>query len=143
MLGGFSELVAEAGGDAAGLASRVGICDRALRDPDMVISWMAVGDLMELAAQELRKPSLGLEWLGAAPVPLVNFGAIALIARFTGTVGEWCYHSRRYWHWHTNASHAQLVESDDGDSLTLRVHFSKLTPPPAIMSSISSAPYAS
>lgn len=129
MLGGFAELVAGAGGDAARLAARVGLPERALADPDMVISWTAVGDLMELAAQELRKPSLGLEWLQAAPEPLLNFGAIALIARFTETIGEWCFHSRNYWHFHTNASHAELLESDTGEILTLRVAFSKLVPP--------------
>lgn len=127
ILGGFSELVAAAGGDAASLAARAGIPERALHDPDMVISWASVGDVMELAAQELRKPCLGLEWLMAAPAPLLNFGAIALIAKFTHTIGEWCFHSRNYWHWHTNASHAYLMES--GDILTLRVDFSKLVPP--------------
>lgn len=129
MVGGFAELIAGAAGDAAALAARAGIPERALRDPDMVISWTAVGDLMELAAQELHKPSLGLDWLGAAPVPLLNFGAIALIAQFTETIGEWCFHSRNYWHWHTNASRAELLEPDEGDILTLRVHFSKLVPP--------------
>lgn len=129
ILGGFAELVAEAGGDAAALAARVRLPERALRDPDMVISWTTVAELMELAAQELRKPSLGLEWLRAAPEPLLGFGAVALIARFTPTVGEWCFHSRNYWHHHTNASHADLMESDSGEELTLRVSFSNLIPP--------------
>lgn len=129
ILRGFAELVAEAGGDAAALAARVGIPERALRDPDMVIPWTMVGELMELAAQELHKPSLGLEWLRAAPEPLLGFGAVALIARFTSTVGEWCFHSRNYWHHHTNASHAELLEPDSGAHLTLRVHFSELIPP--------------
>lgn len=129
VLGGFAELVAGAGGDAALLASRVGLPEQALRDPDMIISWTAVGELMEMAAQELQRPSLGLEWLKAAPEPLLNFGAIALIARFTETIGEWCFHSRNYWHWHTNASHADLLVSDSGDILTLRVSFSQLIPP--------------
>lgn len=129
MLGGFAELVSGAGGDAVALAARVGIPERALRDPDMVISWTAVGALMEIAAEELQKPSLGLEWLRAAPEPLLNFGAIALIARFTETIGDWCLHSRNYWHWHTNASHADLFESESSEILTLRVGFSKLIPP--------------
>lgn len=129
ILNGFAELVAGAGGNAAALAGRAGIPERALRDLDMVISWTAVGDLMELAAQDLRKPSLALEWLEATPAPLLSFGAIALIAQFTDTVGEWCRHSRHYWHWHTNGSHAELVEPDTGELLTLRVSFSKLIPP--------------
>ena len=129
MLGGFDRLVAEAGGDAAALARRVRIPERALRDPDMVISWTMVGRLLELAAHELRKPSLGLEWLRSAAGPLVNFGAIALIAHFTPTVGDWCHHSRNYWRFHTNASHAEFLESDAGDLLTLRVHFPDLIPP--------------
>ena len=84
---------------------------------------------MEIAARELRKPSLGLEWLNAAPVPLLNFGAIALIARFTRTIEDWCFHSRNYWHLHTNASHAELLEADTGETLTLRVGFSRRIPP--------------
>ncbi|HRP78321.1 MAG TPA: AraC family transcriptional regulator ligand-binding domain-containing protein [Aquamicrobium sp.] len=129
MLGGFAELVAAAGGDAAALAARAGIPERALRDLDMVISWTAVGHLMELAAQDLQKPSLALEWLAAAPAPLLNFGAVALIARFTDTIGEWCFHSRNYWHWHTNGSHAELLDTGANDVLTLRVGFSRLVPP--------------
>lgn len=125
MLGGFEELVGAAGGDATRLAAEVGIPARALRDPDMVISWTAVGALMERAAEELRKPSLGLEWLRATPEPLLSFGAIALIARFTPTIGEWCAHSRAYWHWHTNASHAELFEPEGSDELTLRVSFAE------------------
>lgn len=128
MLGGFAELLKAAGGDAAKFASRVGIPERALVDPDMVISWTAVGELMEIAAEELERPSLGLEWLSAAPAPLLNFGAIALIARFTNTIGEWCCHSRDYWHWHTNASYAELLDPEDSDLLTLRVFFSELVP---------------
>lgn len=128
MLGGFEELVSAAGGDAARLATEVGIPARALRDPDMVISWTAVGALMERAAAALHKPSLGLEWLRATPQPLLSFGAIALIARFTPTIGEWCAHSRAYWHWHTNASHAELFEPEGGDELTLRVSFAEQVP---------------
>lgn len=129
MLCGFEELIAEAGGDAIELTARVGIPPRALRDPDLIISWTAVGALMEVAAEELQRPSLGLEWLRAAPVPLLNFGAIALIARFTKTIDEWCLHSRNYWHWHTNASHAELLEPASSDALTLRVRFSTMIPP--------------
>lgn len=129
ILAGFAELVKQAGGDAVTMAARVGICERALRDPDMVISWTAVGALMEIAAEELQARSLGLEWLRAAPEPLLNFGAIALIARFTKTIGDWCLHSRNYWHLHTNASHAELIQSESGEILTLRVGFSKLVPP--------------
>ncbi len=129
MLAGFAELVSKAGGDPVAMAAHVGISERALRDPDLVISWTAVGALMEIAAEELQAPSLGLEWLKAAPEPFLNFGAIALIARFTKTIGDWCRHSRNYWHWHTNASHAELLESDSGETLTMRVGFSKLVPP--------------
>lgn len=42
VLGGFSELVAAAGGDAALFARRAGLPERALRDPDMIIAWTAV-----------------------------------------------------------------------------------------------------
>jgi len=125
----LTELLSKSGGDAVALAARARIPDRALRDPDMMISWTAVADLMEDLAQELRKPSLGLEWLQALPEPLLSFGAMALIARFTPTVGEWCFHSRNYWHHHTNASRAELLETNGGEHLTLRVHFSNLIPP--------------
>lgn len=129
ILDGFPELVTEAGGNPTALVTRVHIPERALSDPDMIISWTSVAELMELAAQDLRKPSLALEWLRAAPKPLLNFGAVALIARFTRTIGEWCFHSRNYWHHHTNASHAELVGSDSDERLTLRIRFSNLIPP--------------
>jgi AraC-like DNA-binding protein len=128
MLGGFEGLVSTAGGDAARLAAEVGIPARALHDPDMVISWTAVGALMERAEAVLGKPSLGLEWLRATPEPLLSFGAIALIARFTTTIGDWCSHSRDYWHWHTNASRAVLLEEEGGELLKLRVSFSERVP---------------
>lgn len=128
MLGGFAELVTAAGGDVVKLAAHAGIPARALKDPDMVVSWTAVGALMEHVASEIQKPSLGLEWLKATPQPLLSFGAIALIARFTATIGEWCYHSRAYWRWHTNASHAVLLDPGGGDLLTLRVYFADQFP---------------
>lgn len=128
-LGGFVELVSAAGGDADSLIERAKIPERALRDPDMVISWTAFGDLMELAAEELGKPALVLEWLRGAPEVLFNLGAVVLVARFTETIRDCCFHSREYWHWHTNASRLTLLEPEPEGSLTLRVSFSKLIPP--------------
>ena len=128
-LAGFTDLVAAAGGDATDLASLVGIPEDALTDPDMVISWNALGDLMELAADMFGKPSLGLEWVMSEPAPLLSFGPIALLTRFSSTIGEWCRLSISYSKVHTNALRVHLEESECGQLMVLRLVFHEVVPP--------------
>ena len=54
MLGGYAEQVAQEGPEALALMEHVGIPASALADPDMLISWSAVGNLMEALAARLQ-----------------------------------------------------------------------------------------
>ena len=129
MLGGYAELLEGSGVSAAEMMARAGIPARALSDPDMLVSWHAMGRLMELTATRLGNPHLGLEWVLAAPRPFLNFGPLGLLARFSGTLDEWCTISRDYWRFHTNAYAVSLLESDCGQDLILRFAFDDVVPP--------------
>ena len=129
MLGGFAELVAGSGAAPENMLRRANISPRALTERDMLVSWHAVGELMELAAVELENPSLGLAWALAVPSPFLNFGPLGLLARFSETIGEWCAISRNYWRFHTNAYSVSLLESDSGPEMILRFAVDELVPP--------------
>lgn len=129
MLGGYAELLEGSGFSAGDMLAQAGIPVRALSDPDMLISWHAMGRLMELTAARLAKPHLGLEWVFAVPEPFLNFGPLGLLAVFSGTLDEWCTLSRNYWQFHTNAYSVNLFESDSGQDLILRFTFDDLIPP--------------
>lgn len=128
MLGGFAELVARSGAEPEGMLRRANIPPRALVERDMLVSWHAVGELMELAAVELDSPSLGLAWAMAVPSPFLNFGPLGLLAKFSGTIGEWCAISRNYWRFHTNAYSVSLLESGSGPERVLRFSDDELVP---------------
>lgn len=129
MLGGFAELVAASGIAPESMLRKAGISSRALAERDMLISWHAMGELMELAAVDLANPSLGLAWALAVPSPFLNFGPLGLLARFSKTIGDWCTVSRNYWRFHTNAYSVSLLESDCGQEMMLRFSVDELVPP--------------
>lgn len=129
VLCGFAELVSASGGDPAGLAERAGIRPAALSDPEMLISWRALGVVMELAATELEKPSFGLEWALAVPAPFLNVGPLGLLAGFSATLGGWLALSMRYWRFHTDAYSLQALEAEPGGDLVLRFHHDALVFP--------------
>lgn len=129
VLAGFAELVAGRGADAADMVRRAGIPAHALAERDMLISWHALGNLMELAAVELETPSLGLAWALAVPTPFLNFGPLGLLARFSETIGQWCAISRSYWRFHTNAYAVSLMEAESGQDMILRLAVDDMVPP--------------
>ncbi len=100
---GFQELVEQAGGDTQTLLADAQIEAKALSEPDSLISYRAFGNLIELASQELSRPSLGLEWTLATPAHFPNLGPLALLAHFTSTIQEWIDTSLQYWAYHTDA----------------------------------------
>lgn len=126
VLCGFAELISRSGGDPADLVERAGIPPAALFDPDMLISWRALGVVMELASTELEKPSLGLEWALAVPAPFLNVGPLGLLARFSDTLGEWLRLCMQYWRFHTNAYSLQTLKAEPGGDLVLRFHHDAL-----------------
>ena len=129
MLGSYAEQVAQEGPEAFALMEHVGIPASALADPDMLISWSAVGNLMEALAARLHKPCLGLEWASAPADPFLNFGPLALLAQFPGTLGAWCSALRDYWRYHTNALRVELLEPPSGEDVVLRFTTDEMVPP--------------
>ena len=91
---GLRELVGEFGGDIDALARTVGLDPRALDQPDRLISARKAHELVNLAAQALRRRDLGLIWgarsdpsrLGPLHVALAHAEtgreALQLVARF-------------------------------------------------------------
>ena len=129
MLGGFAPVVAHDEPAMAEILRQAGIPARALADPDMLVSWSAVGNLMEAAAVRLEQPCLGLDWARLAADPFVNFGPLALLASFHHTLGEWCVASRDYWRYHTSAYRVELLARQDGDEAILRFSADETVPP--------------
>jgi AraC-like DNA-binding protein len=113
---GFQELVEQAGGDALSLLADAQIKAKALSEPDSLISYRAFGNLIEIASQELSRPSFGLEWTLATPAHFPNLGPLALLANFVGTLQEWIETGQQYWRFHTDAFVMdQLTDEKTGD----------------------------
>lgn len=108
---GFQELVDEAGTDTSlAMLRDAGISDTAFADVDSLISYRKMGFLMEIAAQRLARPTLGLEWTLRTPAHFPNLGPLALLANFTTTLQEWIDTALVYWKFHTNAFTMQQLE---------------------------------
>lgn len=129
MLGGLADMCGKDEAAATDILTRNGIPAQALTNPDMLICWRAVGDLMEDVAAAFEKPCLGLEWVESVADPFLNFGPLGLLARFHPTLEDWCTAARDYCRFHTNAYGVQLVEPDSGDDLLLRIVVDELVPP--------------
>lgn len=112
---GFADFVRSAGGDPRALMEKAGLPPDALCDSDMLISWPRLGVVMELAALELGRPSLGLEWAMNIPPHFPNVGPIIFIAHFAESLRDWIMGSLRYWRVHTNAFVLELVDEQVHD----------------------------
>lgn len=129
-LSGFAEFVASQGRDPIELLTRVGIDPNVLTSPDMLVSFVRKGVLLETAAQELGIPSFGLGWvLGIRPY-FPNFGPMLLLAEATATFGEWIERSARYWRFHTNAIVLQVIRAPAPETIAIRIIPTELTPVP-------------
>lgn len=117
---GFADLVEAAGGDPAALLRKAGFSPKALTEIDSLISWSGLCILLELAAEELDKPSLGVEWALSIPDHFPNVGPIVLIAHFVDTFQEWIETSMRYWRYHTNAFTLQLLDDHASGEVAVR-----------------------
>jgi len=111
------------------MLARAGIDVAALDDPEMLISWRSVGDLLELSSLELERSSLGLDWAEAVPAPFSNYGPMGLLAKFSATLGEWCTVSRDYCRYHTNGFEVELLSSGDDADIILRFTSDEIVPP--------------
>ena len=93
-LRGFRALVAELGGDAEHLARSAGLPPAALDSDDLLVSDFAMADTLELAAQQLDCPDLGLRL--AARQDLGMLGPLALAIANSSTLADALECTSRY-----------------------------------------------
>lgn len=75
----FADVAGQFGLDALALVREVGLPSRCLEDPDLKVPAVAVGRLLEIAAQRAREPAFGL--LMAQSRRLSNLGPLGLLIR--------------------------------------------------------------
>ena len=128
VMGGFAELVGGAGGDPVALAEKAGFSRDVLSEPDGLISWARLGVLMDLAAEEIGRPSFGLDWAASLPSHFPNVGPVALMAYFVETAREWVEAVIQYWRYHTNALTLQLLDDPTNSHIIFRYRSESLAP---------------
>ena len=111
----FEQIATACGLDAHALVARVGLPERCLVDPDLVIAAKQVAALLELAAELGREPALGLRM--AASRRLSNLGPLGLLLRDQPTLRRALEELVLHVHMHNAAFSLALVESGDWVSL--------------------------
>ena len=117
-LTGFSDLVAERGGDARALLSRAGIAAGVLEKPDATLPLERVAILVDGAAKSLRAPDFGLRLAMRQDISVL--GAVALIALHAATVDEALRGIARNLPYHTPGATLQLVDDARAGHTQLR-----------------------
>jgi AraC-like DNA-binding protein len=117
-LTGFSDLVAEHGGDAHALLSRAGIAPGVLEKPDATLPLVRVAMLVDDAAKSLRLPDFGLRLAMRQDISVL--GAVALIALHAATVGEALRGIGRNLPYHTPGATLRLVDDARAGHTQLR-----------------------
>ena len=85
-IGGFRSVVAELGGDAEGFADRAGLPLEALDASDVLVTDVAIALALELAADELDCPDLGLRVGNRQELGLL--GPLGLAVRHAATLAD-------------------------------------------------------
>ncbi len=109
-MSGFSELVAERGGNPRRLIASCGLDPRALDDPDNIIPFSLGARLLDLAATETRCPHFGL--LLGQRQDLALLGPVGFLVSHSPDVRSAIDDLIRYMHLHVQGARAQL--SADG-----------------------------
>lgn len=107
----FAEIARECGLDPLALLRQVGLPLKCLSDPDMKVDARAVGDLLEMAAQQAGEPAFGLRM--AQSRQLSNLGPLGLLLRDEPTLRHALDAIVRYIRVHNEALVIQVEESDD------------------------------
>jgi AraC-like DNA-binding protein len=106
---GFAPLVAEHGGDLPGLLRRAGLQAGALDDPESVIPLDRLVQLLDLAANDLAWPDIGLRLAERQDMSVL--GPVALLAQQCATVGEALAAIARSFAYHTPGGRLEIVQS--------------------------------
>lgn len=120
-LRGFRATVAELGGDAERIAASVGLPAAALDTDDMLVPDQAVAAVLELAAQQLDCPDLGLRV--SARQDLDMLGPLALAIRNSPTLAEVMECTARYLFVHAPALTIGLGPDPYGDDNVIAMRY--------------------
>lgn len=118
---GFAEFVEARNGNPLDLLEPAGIAPRALDDPDMLVSFIGAGRLLEHAARKLGIAAFGLEWALSIPAHFPNAGPLLLLREATMTFGEWAERSMQYWRAQTNAITPLVVPKPGSGLVAIRI----------------------
>lgn len=111
-LRGFRAVVGELGGDPDLCARQAGLDPAALDTDDLLVPGVAVAAILEIAAEQLARPDLGL--LIAARQDLSMLGPLALAIANSPTVGDTLECTSRYLFVHAPSLRVSLGPDPDG-----------------------------
>ncbi|WP_027476612.1 AraC family transcriptional regulator [Curvibacter gracilis] len=105
----FERVASECGLDASALVKEVGLPQRCLSDPDLLIAASAISQLLELASQRAKEPAFGLRM--AASRRLSNLGPLGLLLRDQPTLRKALETLVENVHTHNSAMTVSLVQT--------------------------------
>lgn len=117
---GFDTYCAGFGVDGQEIIRQVGLPERTLRSPDMLISYRRMVAAIEKASRASGRPAFALEWAEAMPDHFPTLGPIALLAKFTRRLDEWIDASLEYWSYHTNGFTMRLLDDEKTGEVAFR-----------------------
>jgi AraC-like DNA-binding protein len=126
---GFEELVKGGRVSAQRLLEMVELDPRLLRRPDALMPFQSMAHLLETAAEQLERPSIGLEYSLAAPDHAPALGPLVLFAKMTTTAQAAITLALQYWRYHTNAYTVQQLNDPDAKLAMLRFKLQSSAPP--------------
>lgn len=118
-LTGFDTVVRLQGGHPEALLESAGIHPDALKNPEATVPLQPLLDLLELAAEQLALADFGLRM--AAYQDITVLGAIALIVRYSATIGEALHGIALHLPYHISGAQLQLV--DDARASFVQLHY--------------------
>ena len=122
-LAGFAEAVRASGGDPAAWAAEVGLAVEALERFDGLVSFARVYHLMDIAAERLGRPALGVEIAVDLADNFAVSGPLVHLASAVETFGDWIDAVLSYWRLHSNAAAFARLDDFGGDRVLLRLNF--------------------
>ncbi|MGN6608311.1 MAG: AraC family transcriptional regulator ligand-binding domain-containing protein [Jatrophihabitans sp.] len=133
-LRGFRATVAEFGGDADELARRVGLPVEALDRDDLLVDDVAVGAVLEIAAEQLDRPDLGLVMSRRQDVTML--GPLALAIQNSQTLGDALQCTTRYLFVHSRRLDIAMVPDPYGQRGVIGIRYGSIDatelPPQAV-----------
>ncbi|CAL4867421.1 HTH-type transcriptional regulator VirS [Asticcacaulis sp. MM231] len=97
------------------------LASNAPTDLDHFISNRAIGMMLEKAALDFQRPTLGMDWAHCVSEHLPNLGPVALMIHHHETVGQWLKFLAMYWKLHTNGYRLDVIEASASKQVIIRL----------------------